>query len=145
MSILIRCFNLGEQYMLNKLFPIVLATSLLTTVSVNASPQITSHEPKSLSVQILKDRLELTKKSFQSIQLLKQSDGAYAIQIELTPEAANQMHQITSDNVNRTASIVWNGLVLNSPTIRSPIASKFQITGLTKQQAKTIVQAMQSE
>lgn len=120
------------------------AACCLISAITNADTQTNVRQQPIMSIQIIKDQLDLTKQSFKSVQIVKDTHNNYAVQVELTPNAAKQMHVITAENINHVVTIVWHRSILNVATIQSPIGAQFQIAGLNQQQAEAFVNEMRS-
>lgn len=131
--------------MKKKLLGILVVCFISIMAAACADSQMVRQQQEGLKVQIIKETLELNKQSFKSIQAIKVSDNEYAVQVELTPEATKQLHKLMSQNINQMLAIVWHRYVLSAATIQSPWGQKFQIAGLTQQQAEELVKEIQSK
>lgn len=73
---------------------------------------------------------------------LKDANSNYEVQVELTPQAAQQLNELTSSNINHQINIVWQQHIINTATIQTPLSGEFQISGFDKQQAEAFVDVM---
>lgn len=129
---------------MNKYLIGICTVCLLATTAVNADRQPTMQQQSIVQVQIINAQLNLTKQSFKSIQVVNDANGRYAVDVELSPDVAKQLQKMTAANINKIITIVWDRYTLNSATIKSPLDSKFLITGLNQKQAQAFVQEMKS-
>lgn len=96
-----------------------------------------------LNFQVGKEKLILDKSSFSSVKLQKNENDIYSVLLELKEKPAIQFSQFTARHINSSMTIIWNGHIINSSTIRTPLGAKMQITGFSKEIAKEFVQVMQ--
>lgn len=129
---------------MNKYLIGICTACLLATTTINADTQPTMQQQSTVQVQIITAQLNLTKQSFKSIQLINDANGGYAVQVELLPDVAKRLQKMTAANINKVMTIVLDRYILNVITIKSPLDSKFLITGLNQKQAQAFVQEMQS-
>src|ERR1700687_5373092 len=114
---------------MKKILTSLLATCLFTTTVAYATLQTSPQQQATMSIQIIKQELNLTKESFKSVQLVNLPNDGYAVEVELTSKAAELMHSLTASNIQRRINLVWQNHIINSAIIQSPLGDKFQITG----------------
>ena len=121
----------------------LLISPVLTLGIAYASPQVQTqiNHHDTMTFQIIKSQFSLKKKDFQSISIVKNTDK-YAIEVQLTTQAAKLMMTYSAKNIGQAMNTVWHHHILNTATIRSSLGGQFLMTGLTKRQAKSIVESL---
>lgn len=86
----------------------------------------------------------LTNRDLQSVKTERNQYNAWVINIELTPQAAKQMAEITQKHLGEQMGIFLDGKLLSSPKIQSVIAKgKVLIEGnFSQQEAEELSQSM---
>ena len=99
---------------MKKLLISLLAAGLITTFSAHAAPadhaihaaHATSLQPQeAMTMQVIKEELNLTKESFKSVRLIEQPNGGYSVEVVLTPKAAKKMRDLTASNIKNRVNI----------------------------------------
>jgi len=73
---------------------------------------------------------------------LDETKNEYGLQLKLTKEATNQLTKMTSQNIGQQLSITFNGRLVFSPTIGGALGSDFLLSGLTKEEAESVVESL---
>ncbi|MDB5323245.1 MAG: protein translocase subunit secF [Phycisphaerales bacterium] len=161
---------------MNALWQSIAASTLLHSICLAvliAAPLSTAAEPPALAPSTLQLRLvaDPTDKSEadelpdpdtnKPVRILKpiELDGrdvarAYqaksgkdpAVGIDFTPEGAEKLKKLTTDNINHRLAIIVDGKLLSAPTIRSAISKSVIITGpkndFTREKTQTLIDAI---
>ena len=132
-----------KKLLIGLLLTNVLSISIaFATLSQNQVASSARNQQQALSFQIIANQLQFTKQSFKTVTLVKDANSNYEVQVELTPQAAQQLNELTSANINHQINIVWQQHIINTATIQTPLNGEFQISGFDKQQAEEFVNDM---
>ena len=98
----------------------------------------------SLRFEIIRSQLKLNPSNVVSAQMTNDETGHFSVEITLDEQAAQTLARNTKSALGRTANIVLDHEILSTSIIRSQLNGTFQITGLSKKAAETLVAALTS-
>lgn len=132
-----------KKLLIGLLLTNVLSISIaFATLSQNQVASSARSQQQALSFQIITNQLQFTKQSFKTVTLVKDANNNYEVQVKLTPQAAQQLNELTSENINHQMNIVWQQHIINTAMIQTSLNGEFQISGFNKQQAEAFVNDM---
>ena len=69
----------------------------------------------------------------------KERFNAWLVSIQLTEQGGQKMRTITREHLNKPLAILVDREIISAPVIRSEIGGKLQISGLSENEAKSLV------
>jgi len=87
--------------------------------------------------QIIQDEFVLDNSTVKNARIIEGENGSFqGLNVELKPEAAKVLTDITQAGHGRRMNIVFNKVVVSSAAIQSPLGGNFLISGISKQDAQ---------
>ncbi len=128
---------------------IVSAYAASAPTSTNAAPisqvpntqaNLNNSDSAPLIFQVGKQKLLVTRGDV--VQLAPtQTICVDGVTVQLSPDMANQLHALTSANLNKTLEIMWNGNMLANATISTPLSSTLCIGYVDQATQQALVSA----
>jgi preprotein translocase subunit SecD len=122
---------------------LVLTTSLALFPIIGFSKNTTDSSPNFSVLQVVQDQLILDKTTVKSASLIEKKDGIFGgLQIEINPAASNNFIHLTKTGMGKTMNLVLNNKIIFSAKIRSTLQTQFMITGITREEAQSIMSSL---
>jgi len=113
------------------LFPIVCFTQIID------KPHLIFH--------INSESLILDKTTIKDARIVKNDDVSYGLIIELTPNAAKQLANISNANAGKTIFFYSNDKLISKAIIQSPLGDKIQIHHFLEKEGKELIDSLKND
>jgi preprotein translocase subunit SecD len=111
--------------------------------SLSFSENIHDYAPVSMAFKTAKDEFILDNAAIQNAYLVRNKNGSFeGLHITLKPAAAKNFTLLTTKNIGKTMSIIFNKKIISTFTIQSPLVGNFQLSNVTKQEAQEFLASL---
>ncbi len=124
---------------MKKIIASLALASLLVATPVMAK---SNHNNGPVLFQVIKESIVINKQDVRSAKLIKTRDHNYTVEISLTPQAEKRLAQLTESNIGQKMMMTVGNYIINKATIQSRLGSRFQISGVSKSVAESLVKAL---
>ena len=87
---------------------------------------------------------EITSRDVEKVVQGAARGGTSAVGVHLRPRAANHLEALTTRNQGSRLAIVIDGELVSAPTIRGAIRDRFEVNGLSGEEATRIYEALRA-
>jgi preprotein translocase subunit SecD len=83
--------------------------------------------------------------NIKGAELIKNEDGSYDLKIRLAPEAAKQLTQLSSANMEKTMFLFYGrDKFISKATIRSPLGDELQIAHFPEKEGNDLINSLKN-
>lgn len=108
--------------MLRKCVYAIMTALLLSTQAVaDSNSNELSPPDHTLIFQVIQDQFVIDNKTIKSASIIETEDGYRGLHVELTPEAAKVLTELTTAGVGRQANVIFNKVVVSISRIQTPL------------------------
>jgi len=95
-----------------------------------------------ISFQIIQDQIRFDNSNIKNASIIEENGVFKGLEIELKNVAVENFQNITKAGLNKTLNVVLNNKIISSTIIQTPLNQKILISGLTKGEAFTFINAL---
>lgn len=125
-----------------KFLNVLLMSLVLLTHSSYSKPY---QAASALKFSIIKSEFVLDSDNIYRADLAEQNGIYQGLHLQLKPEAKKIFNRLTSNNRKKTMNLVLGNKILTSTVIMSPLDGDMLIAGITREDAITILQVLNTE
>lgn len=121
---------------------LILTTGTMMMSSVIYADNASKRDHAPVVFQVIQDQMNIDASMIKDASLIDNNGTYGGLEIVLKPSAATELKRITKAGVGKIANLEINDKIVIAAKIRSPLEPKFVVSGISKDEAQTLINSL---